>query len=245
MSAVSLWDLPSIRADGPGHRIGRTVGELEEIERRAFDEAYAKGHEAGHAAGLAAGTAAAQLRMQPRLAEIERQVESLQGMLASLSRPFQEFDLEVQEQLVQLALSIARHLVRRELRIEPAQVIAIIRETVGLLPAAARDVRVHLHPQDAALVREKLASPGVEPAWTLLEDPVMSRGGCRVTTQTAQIDARLETRIQAVAGALLGGEEREDAARPIRGASLHAAADVSPGAPPGAPEDPSRPAESS
>lgn len=229
MSAVSLWDLPPISADSPTFRIGRTVGELEEIERRAFDEAYTKGHEAGHAAGLAAGKAAAQAQMQPVLEEIDRQAASLKGMLASLSRPFQEFDAEVQEQLVQLALSIARHLVRRELRIEPAQVIAIIRETVGLLPAAARDVRVHLHPQDAALVREKLASPGAEPAWTLVEDPVMSRGGCRVTTETAQIDARLETRIQAVAGALLGGEEREDAARPA----------------PGSPRDPSWPAEPS
>jgi flagellar assembly protein FliH len=210
MNVVSVWDLPSISADSTSRQIGRTVGELEEIEQRAFDEAYAKGHEAGHAAGLAAGKAAAQVRMQPALDELERQVESLQGVLDALSRPFQEFDVEVQEQLVQLALSIARHLVRRELRIEPAQVIAIIRETVGLLPAAARDVRVHLHPEDAALVREKLASPGAEPAWTLAEDPVMSRGGCRVTTQTAQIDARLEARIQAVAGALLGGEERED-----------------------------------
>lgn len=214
MNVVSVWDLPPISADSTSRQIGRTVGELEEIEQRAFDEAYAKGHEAGHAAGLAAGKAAAQVRMQPALDELERQVESLQGVLDALSRPFQEFDVEVQEQLVQLALSIARHLVRRELRIEPAQVIAIIRETVGLLPAAARDVRVHLHPEDAALVREKLASPGAEPAWTLVEDPVMSRGGCRVTTQTAQIDARLEARIQAVAGALLGEEAREDMTRP-------------------------------
>ena len=60
---------------------------------------------------------------------------------------------------MQLAVTIARQLVRRELRIDPAQVIAIIRETVALLPAAARDVRVHLHPEDAAVVREKLATP--------------------------------------------------------------------------------------
>jgi len=228
MNVVSVWDLPPISADSTSRQIGRTVGELEEIEQRAFEEAYAKGHEAGHAAGLAAGKAAAQVRMQPALDELERQVESLQGVLDALSRPFQEFDAEVQEQLVQLALNIARHLVRRELRIEPAQVIAIIRETVGLLPAAARDVRVHLHPEDAALVREKLASPGAEPAWTLVEDPVMSRGGCRVTTQTAQIDARLEARIQAVAGALLGEEAREDMTRPTIGASRDSSSPADP-----------------
>lgn len=227
MNAVSLWDLPPISADAPGLRLGRTVSELERLERRAFDEAYAKGHEAGHAAGLAA----AQAQMRSRLEELERQGAMLQGMLASLSRPLQECDGEVQEQLVRLALGIARHLVRRELRLEPSQVIAIIRETVGLLPVAARDVRVHLHPEDAALVREKLASPGAEPAWTLLEDAMMSRGGCRVSTATAQIDARLESRIQAVAAALLGGEQREDASRPAPAA----APALEPALPPGPP----------
>jgi len=221
MNAVSRWDLPSISGTvvGKGRpgRAGRTVSELEELERSAFDEAYAKGHEAGHAAGLAAGMSAAQAQAQPLLEGVQRQAALLEGMLASLSRPFEELDAEVERQLVHLTLSVARHLIRRELRIEPAQVIAIIRESVALLPAAARDVRVHVHPQDAATVREKLASPGAEPAWTLVEDPVMSRGGCRVTTETAQIDARMETRIQSVIGDLLG-DEREDPARPSTGA---------------------------
>lgn len=123
-----------------------------------------------------------------------------------MARPLQELDPEVENQLLQLALTIGRHLVRRELRIDPTQVIAIIRETVALLPASARDVRVHLHPEDAAVVREKLATPTGERAWTIAEDPVMGRGGCRVTTETAQIDARLDTRIGSVVSALLGDE---------------------------------------
>jgi flagellar biosynthesis/type III secretory pathway protein FliH len=40
----------------------------------------------------------------------------------------------------------------------------------------------------------------------------MTRGGCRVTTDTAHIDARLETRIQGIMTAILG-EERTDAGR--------------------------------
>jgi flagellar assembly protein FliH len=103
-------------------------------------------------------------------------------------------------------LTVARQLVRRELRVDPAQVIAIIRETIALLPAAARDVRVHLHPEDAAVVRERLAEPATERAWRIVEDPVMTRGGCRVTTEHAQIDARLETRINEVIATILGDE---------------------------------------
>lgn len=205
MSAVSRWDLPAVVGNSvQGRRPGRTVSELQEIERRAYQEAHAKGH--------AAGVAAARAESQQALNQLKAHVATLESMLAAISQPFSEIDAQVEEQLVQLAVTIARQLVRRELRMDPAQVIAIIRETVALLPASTRDVRVHLHPEDAAVVREKLATPGAQRAWTIVEDPVMTRGGCRVTTDTAYIDARVETRIRSILTTMLG-EERNDSER--------------------------------
>jgi flagellar assembly protein FliH len=199
MSAVSRWDLPAVIGKTvQGRRTGRTVSELEDVERRAHQEAYAKGH--------AAGLVAARAESQQALNQLKAQAATFEAMVAAVAQPFNELDAVVEEQLVQLAVTVARHLVRRELRLDPAQVIAVIRETVGLLPATARDVRVHLHPEDATVVREKLATPGAERAWTIVEDPVMTRGGCRVTTDTAQIDARMETRIQSIMTAILGEE---------------------------------------
>jgi flagellar assembly protein FliH len=205
MSAVSRWDLPEVAGQTvQGRRAGRTVSELEDVEQRAHKEAYAKGH--------AAGIAAAKAESQQALNQLKQQVANIDKMLAAVAQPFKELDAEVEEQLVQLAVAIARQLVRRELRMDPAQVIAIIRETVALLPAATRDVRVHLHPEDASVVREKLAMPAADRAWTIVEDPVMPRGGCRVTTDTAHIDARMDTRIQSIMATILG-EERSDAGR--------------------------------
>jgi flagellar assembly protein FliH len=197
--AVSRWDLPAVSGKPvQARRAGKTVGELEDLERRTYEEAFAKGREAG--------LAAARAETEKAVAQLKAQVARLDGMLGLLAQPLHELDAQVEQQLTHLALTIARQLVRRELRIDPAQVIAVIRETVALLPATARDVRVHMHPEDAAVVREKLAAPGAERAWTIVEDPVMTRGGCRVTTDTAQIDARLETRINSVISALLGDE---------------------------------------
>jgi flagellar assembly protein FliH len=199
MTQVARWDLPSISGmPVQGRRAGKTVGELEEVERRAHEEAYAKGR--------AEGLAAAEREMRPQLQQLQARIERFDAIMETLARPLQQLDGEVEDQLTQLTLTVARHLVRRELRIDPAQVIAIIRETVALLPASARDVRVHLHPEDAVIVREKLAKPTGERAWTVAEDPVMSRGGCRVTTETAHIDARLETRIASVISSLLGDQ---------------------------------------
>jgi len=202
-NAVSLWDLPEVSGEPvQARRAGKTVAEIEEVERQAYEEAYAKGHAAGHAAGLAAGKA----EYDKVIAQAHAQVERLAQIIDSLAKPLEDVDAQVETELTNLALTVARQLVRRELRVDPAQVIAIIRETIALLPAAARDVRVHLHPEDAAVVRERLAEPATERAWRIVEDPVMTRGGCRVTTEHAQVDARLETRINEVIATILGDE---------------------------------------
>lgn len=203
---IVRWDLPTVRGDvvqarKPGKK---TVGELEQVERAAYDEAFA--------AGRTAGLAAARAETQQGIEQLKAQVARLDTMFHSLSRPLETMDEQVESQLISLALAIARQLVRRELKTDPAQVIAVVRETVGLLPAAARDVRVHMHPEDAAVVREKLAGTGPDRAWTIVEDPVMTRGGCRVATDTAQIDARLETRIGAVLSSMLGDDRAREQA---------------------------------
>jgi len=194
-----VWDLPPVSGKSvQARRGGPTVSELQAIEQKAYQEA--------HAAGYEAGMKAARAEMQAQLSQLTAQTERLAAVLDQLARPLEQLDEEVGQQLARLSLTIAKQLVRRELKTDPAQVIAIVRETVGLLPASARDVRVHLHPEDAAVVRERLAAPNAECAWNLIEDPVLTRGGCRVMTDTAQIDARLETRIGSVASSLLGEE---------------------------------------
>ena len=84
-----------------------------------------------------------------------------------------------------------------------------MREAIQLLPVASRSVQVHLHPDDASLVRDTLSPAENEPAWSIVEDPLISQGGCRVTTENSQIDATAEARLQAVIHATLGDERRQ------------------------------------
>jgi flagellar assembly protein FliH len=204
--AVSAWSLPEV--DGPA-----AIRRREQIgDNRKTVEAAKKVHDEGYAKGHAVGVAAGQAEFAVKNQELQQRIETFDTAMQLIAKPLQQLDPQVERELVTLALTVAKHLVRRELKMDPAQVVAIIRETVGLLPASARDVRVHLHPQDAALVRERLASPQAERAWTIVEDPMLARGGCKVMTDTAHIDARLETRIGSVVASLLG-DERTDANR--------------------------------
>jgi flagellar assembly protein FliH len=177
-----------------------TVSGLADLQAEAHKEAFEQGLAEGREAGRA---------------EIRAVVEKLEGMFYDLAKPFEELDAEVERELLTLAMALARQIVRRELKTDPTQIIGIIREAIASLPVAARDVRVHLHPEDAAVVRENLAPTESERAWQLVEDPVMARGGCQITSATSRVDARLETRLGAILSELMGTEDRH--ASPPRG----------------------------
>jgi flagellar assembly protein FliH len=177
---------------------GVNVMHLEAVERDAWEQGLA----AGHAEGVKRGEAELAMRVN----EFNVKLAALDAILGTLAKPLDQLDNDIENELTRLALMIAKHLVRREMRLDPSQVIGIIRHTVGLLPIASRDLRVHLHPEDAALVRVKLAQPTGDREWILVEDPLMARGGCRLTTATSSIDARLESRVAEAVNTMLGEE---------------------------------------
>lgn len=175
-----------------------TVAGLADLQAEAHKEAFEQGLAEGREAGRA---------------EVRAQVERLSGMFYDLAKPFEVLDAEVERELLTLSMALARQIVRRELKTDPTQIIGIIREAIAALPVAARDVRVHLHPEDAAVVRQHLAPTENERAWVIVEDPVMARGGCQISTSTSRIDMRLETRLGAMLSELLGTERHSDGAR--------------------------------
>jgi|SRR6185437_10168733 len=202
--AAERWALPQVE----GNVVGRPI---DERKAKAAAEAIARvAREQSEARGYETGMAKAQAEMQSRIAELDTRIKRLDGLLQFIARPLQELDGEVEKMLLQLALTVGKQLARRELRVDPTQVIAIIRESLAQLPAAARDIRVHLHPDDAAIVRERLTAPSNERAWTVVEDPAMSRGGCVIRTEHSQIDARLDSRVNTVIANALGDERAQD-----------------------------------
>jgi flagellar assembly protein FliH len=171
-----------------------TVREIEALHRQAREEGYAQ----GRAEALAAVR------------------EPLERLLRALAEPLADLDEAAERELLALVMAVARQLVRRELKTDPGEIVACVREALAALPAAARQVRVHLHPEDAKLVREalRLEERAGEHGFRLVEDPTLTRGGCRVSSETSQIDATLETRLNAVAARLFGGERQHDESDP-------------------------------
>lgn len=200
-STATTWEAPVVGIDAPpmhGGGVGGGVvraSTLEDLQREAYDEAFRQGYRDGQATAQR---------------EVAEQVQRFVALVDDLARPFDELDATVESELLELALALAKQVVRRELRQDPTQIIAIVREAISALPVAAREVRVLLHPEDAAIIRQYLAPTESERAWVVVEDPVMMRGGCQVLTSTSRIDARLETRLGKVLSELIGGQRQSD-----------------------------------
>jgi len=195
LAACQPWLVPEMGKAGPGRKGPLTAGQLEALQEHARIEGFNQGLEEGRAAGAE---------------QVRRHVARLEALIAGLARPADDLDADIEAQLAQLAMLVAKQLVRRELKTDQGQVVAVVREALGLLPLASRHVRLSLHPDDVALVRDALSVHEDIQSVSIIQNPAQRRGGCRVETDTSRIDATVETRINAVIAGVLGGERNGD-----------------------------------
>lgn len=196
------WDAPGVADDLglSGHRGDLrppTAQELEALRQAA----HLEGFTAGRSEGLRQGGE-----------EARAQIELLRSLIDSLARPLAHVDARVEEELVALAITLVHQLVRRELRTEPGVIVAAVREAISVLPLAAREIAVKVHPEDAALLREVYPEHAGEegPGWRLVESPAITRGGCVVVTSTSEVDATVERRLAAAIHHVFGGDRPAD-----------------------------------
>lgn len=158
-----------------------TVEELDRIRQAAQEE--------GYSAGYAAGRAAA----QEEASHIARAAASLDGSLAS-------FDQQVGEELVALALEIARQVLRHEIAAKPEAILEVVREALLQLPH--QHAAIYLNPADAALVRTNVGEALSHAGHRIHEDASLKPGDCFVETGGSQLDATVATRWRRVVESL-------------------------------------------
>lgn len=183
------WQLPRFDTTSGGLH---TAAQLDAIEAAAYKEGFARGQAEGFAAGQKAALA---------------QAQRLAALIDHIARPLVHLDDEIEHALVDLAAAIARRIVHDELQTAPERIVAMVRETLAGLPPQLRSVRLRVHPDDAALLRECLAPPADVKDFEVVADPELKRGDSRVLTESALIDARLDRRVRVIAQALAGEGE--------------------------------------
>jgi flagellar assembly protein FliH len=89
-------------------------------------------------------------------------------------------------------------------------VIGVVKEALNALPAAGQNIKLHLHPEDSKLVADTMLANANERKWELVDNPLIQRGGCRIETDSSNVDATIESRVAAIAVRIMGGERAND-----------------------------------
>lgn len=201
LDSFRRWTLPEVSSlqnsanNSSQNTMVSTSGQMEKLKKQAYQEGFQQGQRDGVAAGKE---------------EHRKKAQNLESIIKTLNAPLTDLDEEVINELVSLATAIARHMIRRELKSDPGEVINVVREALNNLPIASRNISIYLHPEDVGLVREALSLSGDEQTYKIIDDPALMRGGCRVVTDTSRVDASIETRLAALVAQLMGGEREGD-----------------------------------
>ncbi|MGQ0620418.1 MAG: FliH/SctL family protein [Panacagrimonas sp.] len=192
-TSAAIWDLPNFDAFLRRPPPPPTAQALEDIEAAAHREGQERGYAEGYAQGLGEGRT-----------EVRAQAGRLAALLDHLAAPVADVDAKTEQALVALMLELARRLVQQELALEPAKMLAIVRDAVGHLAGPVRNLRVRLNPEDLRVVAGHLDAPTGIDAWVLVPDGQLMQGDCIVENESARVDARLDTRQAQLAQRLLG-----------------------------------------
>ncbi len=181
---ATSWEFQSL---GGGAGTTSTERLLSERERRAFE----RGRKQGQVEGL-----------QQAAAQHTGHAQQLDQVFRALRARFAELESGAADATLDMALAIARHLVRREVQVQRDLVLPVLREALGALIDQQSQPRVLINPHDLQLLRSDLDADGLFGHCRFVADPSIARGGCRVETPKGEIDARLGTRWQCVLDAL-------------------------------------------
>jgi flagellar assembly protein FliH len=192
---VHLWRAPEHVAGTRGASGPLTASRIAAIEEQAYAEGLERGLDEGRQRGAA---------------EVAARAEALRQLIESIAPQTNVLDETLLAQLGELVLAIARQFVRRELGREPGEIVRVVREALTVLPLTEADIRVSLHPDDAALVVAELRPDTMAHPIKILEDLTLERGGARVETDVSVVDASIEARFGAIAATVFGDERRLD-----------------------------------
>jgi flagellar assembly protein FliH len=202
---IELWQPPAIE-DGehlvyakakPAAKLPEEpdLGEIARREgydtglKKGKEEGFAEGKQEGLLAGKKEAIAVAAQAMQPKLKELNQ-------LLTTLSHSLNEEDYSLEKTLFDLVKIIAVSVIRKELELNPASLMKVVKETISALPHSRDNIKIFLHPADKEFADAAIAEGGEN--WRVVGDGEIARGGCKIVTDQSEADASIEHRIQAV-----------------------------------------------
>lgn len=185
---AALLDEARVEADGIIAEAERRAAEIEQMARE-------RGSVEGR--NLATEEVAAKVAQ-----EVEPLRDRLSSTISEINSLYSSVAARAERDLVRLAIEISKKIVQREVTVDAE--IALTLARVALTRLHSRTLaRVHLHPDDHAYVTARREALEANGAVELIEDRSVGRGGCLVSTEMGELDARIEQQFAEVERGLL------------------------------------------
>lgn len=197
LSAYQRWEMPSFDAvtsaqDSEALALAATNRvALESLKQKAHKDGFNKGYEEGHQAGHHAG-----------LEDMQQQLNNFVNVAEHFNQSVKRVEHQVAQDVLDLALDLAKAMLKSALLINPALIIPIVEEAIASLPSVQQPAQMFLNPRDAGLVSHQIGAQLVDAGWVVVADPHLNPGDCRVETLNNQINANIATRWQVLIDAL-------------------------------------------
>lgn len=172
-----------------------TAEEMEAIHQQAYQDAFGEGQKAGYEQGFEQGLSEGR---QAAAAEVQRLAE----LVAALDQDRTNFEMSLADSILDLALSLTRHMVRQALEVRRDLLVPLVREAINSLPQISQHPRIMVNPADGQLLRELMVADIAHLGLRIIDDPSITHGGCRIETASSDIDATMESRWQRLLASL-------------------------------------------
>jgi flagellar assembly protein FliH len=145
--------------------------------------AYQQGLQEGQAAARREGVAQLEAMSQ----KVARSIEEMSGLRARLRH-------EAEQDVVALAIAIARRILHRELTVAPEALLGLVKAALDKIEA--REIhRVRVSRDDAAMVGQFLEKMGMPQRVEVIADASLPRGSAILDTTRGALDASAETQL--------------------------------------------------
>jgi flagellar assembly protein FliH len=133
--------------------------------------------------------------------KIEPALMSLHEILSQLNTIRKETHQEIEKEVVELALAIARQVICQEVTFNRDIVVCVAREALAKVEDPGR-VKIKMNPSDLEFIRNTRSQlndliENIDNVTFEAEEQIQS-GGCIIETDLGEIDARIERQLQAV-----------------------------------------------
>ncbi len=181
----------------------RVLAEAHRQADQMRQDAVRRGYEEGLQMGREEGQRYYQQQVEALRDEVQKLVDAL---LAERQRLWEQME----PQVIDLVLDIARKVLREEIQARREATLSIIQHALRRV-SDTEHVRIRVHPDDLQIAREHREAflavcDGVKQI-EIVDDQRVGGGGCIIETPSGTIDASLRAQMQAIERALREGEQ--------------------------------------